>query len=725
MNSVNPIWNVLAHSLGRLPFANTASRRILSAGGSVFVFHRVLPRIEECYEPEMVTSTEAFADFLDWLSENYRVVSLDLLVSQRAKKIDRKKPVCAITFDDGWHDTFIHAFPLLKTNGFTATIFLPVRFIGTNRRFWEERLSFVANKIRPPEFRRTLIEEAAHHFPWFPPAHDWFSRDGQLKRFLMTRPSEEAEEFVCYLTEIAKLEVVSCDRAFMSWDEVREMQEMGMSFGSHTLNHALLTNTAPAKSIQEIRESRQELEERLGEKVGAFSYPGGATSAWTKEAMPKAGYECAVTTRPGLIHSTVDRWLIPRLTVSDPILRKGVTRFAPNKARFWFAKNVIQSTFADRLSRSSTKSSERIKIAFIIDQITVWEAGTERQLHAIIQALDKNYFDPELWFIFSTGCIPEDTLPCPARWICPDQTPIRSLPRRVLRLRRLLREIRPQIVQTFFLEGIFAGILAARLAGIQNIVGSARNAGHWRKRRHRLAFRVIARLAHRWQCNSRALWEFTRKTEGVSPECIDILPNTIDLSRFAPVGPDERLMAQRSLGLNCKGPIVVCVANLTTVKDHATLLAAVKLLQPEIPGLQILLVGDGPLRRDLELQRDKLSLTKSVHFVGRQADVRPCLAAADFGVLTSRSEGSSNAVLEYMAMGLPSVVSDLPSNRELVKGLFFAPGDAADLARNLIMLGQNAELCTELRAEYVGTASQFSREKFILRVHTYYSRLMT
>ena len=201
MISVNPTWNVLRHSLGRLPFLNTVSRRILSAGGSVFVFHHVLPRIEECYEPEMITSTEAFADFLDWLSENYRVVSLDLLVSQRTKTIDRKKPVCAITFDDGWRDTFIHAFPLLKATGFTATIFLPVRFIGTNRRFWEERLSFVSNKIRPLELRRTLIEESARLFPWFPPAYDWFSSDGQLKRFLMTRPSEEAEEFVQLLAE--------------------------------------------------------------------------------------------------------------------------------------------------------------------------------------------------------------------------------------------------------------------------------------------------------------------------------------------------------------------------------------------------------------------------------------------------------------------------------------------------------------------------------------------
>jgi glycosyltransferase involved in cell wall biosynthesis len=724
MISVNPTWNVLRHSLGRLPFLNTVSRRILSAGGSVFVFHHVLPRIEECYEPEMITSTEAFADFLDWLSENYRVVSLDLLVSQRTKTIDRKKPVCAITFDDGWRDTFIHAFPLLKATGFTATIFLPVRFIGTNRRFWEERLSLVSNKIRRLELRRALIEESARLFPWFPPAYDWFSSEGQLKRFLMTRPSEEAEEFVQLLAETARLDVPSSDRAFMNWDEVREMQGMGISFGSHTLNHTLSPNAEAPKSIHEVRQSREELKERLGIEIKAFSYPDGATSHLTKDVVRRAGYEYAVTTRPGLIYGTVDQWLIPRLTVNDPILGEGATCFVPNKARFWFAKSVLQTKFASCLARSSTKSSERKKIVFLIDQISGWEGGTERQLHAIIRALDRNSFDPELWMLFDTGRVPENTMPCPARWICPDATSS-SLTGRIFRLWRLMREVQPQIVQTFFIEGIFAGILAARLARIQMIVGSARNAGHWKRRRHKAAFQAVAGLAHRWQCNSRAVWEYARKTEGVSPECIDILPNAIDLSHFTPATLDERLRARRRLGLDCEGPMFVCVANLTTVKDHATLLAASKLLQSELPRAQFLLVGEGPLRRDLELQRDKLGLRESVHFAGRQADVRPCLAAADFCILTSRSEGSSNSVLEYMAMGLPSVVSDIPPNRELVKGLFFAPGDAIDLSRKLMMLWQDGKLCDDLRSEYARTVSQYSQDRFILRVQNYYNRLVT
>src|SRR6202789_1545796 len=105
MNRVNPVRSVLARSLLRVPFMDAMARRIVRSGASVFMLHRVLPEGDECYEPEMVTAKEAFADFLDWLNENYRVVPLDVLVTLRGKPRDRKRAICAIIFDGGWGDT--------------------------------------------------------------------------------------------------------------------------------------------------------------------------------------------------------------------------------------------------------------------------------------------------------------------------------------------------------------------------------------------------------------------------------------------------------------------------------------------------------------------------------------------------------------------------------------------------------------------------------------------
>jgi L-malate glycosyltransferase len=190
-----------------------------------------------------------------------------------------------------------------------------------------------------------------------------------------------------------------------------------------------------------------------------------------------------------------------------------------------------------------------------------------------------------------------------------------------------------------------------------------------------------------------------------------------------PATPEERRKVRRELGLHENAPICVSVANLYKVKGLETLIQSVTHLRVEFPSLQFLVVGDGQQREELQNLATQLAVSENVKFVGRQADVRPFLAAADFGVLTSHSEGSSNSVLEYMAMGLPSVVSDIDANREVVDGLFFAPGNAKDLAGKLKLLLQDASLCSQLRSQYKQTIGQFSVERFALRAESFYSKL--
>jgi glycosyltransferase involved in cell wall biosynthesis/peptidoglycan/xylan/chitin deacetylase (PgdA/CDA1 family) len=707
--------------LPRLPLVNVFARRILRGGASIFMFHRVLPRANECFEPELVTSTEAFADTLDWLSENFLVLPLDTLARKRNGRRPEKKPFCAITFDDGWLDNFLYAFPLLQARGLPATVFLPMTFIGTNRRFWQEWVWLCTQRLRRVKDGQASIETVARHFPWFPISPDTLTPDRNLNRFLMTRPSQEAEEFAQLLSEVAGLSEAFSDRAFLNWDEVLKMRDSGIRFGSHTLNHVLLTQMEPSRALVEVQNSRRELQERLSSEVLGFSYPWGAASSQTREAVRQAGYSYAVTTNPGgLVNDTDDLWLLPRIAVSDSTVKSG-TRFNSDRFFFYCAKSVLSAKTQRRISRDLVQQTGPIKITFVIDQISEWEGGTERQLRTLIQVLDRHYFDPELCFIFRVVGVPDETLPCQARWICPDPDRIPSFFQRVFRLARVLRETRPHVIQTFFIEGIFAGIVAGRLAGVPKIVGSKRNASYWKK--HHLAFHTVARLAHLWQCNSRAMWEHVRHVESVAPNHIELLPNAVDLAHFTPATDSERFTIRRDMGLSDNGPIFVSVANLIALKDIRTLLDAAKHIRPHLPKAQILVVGDGPLRKELEQHSKTLGLDPMIRFVGQQSAVRPYLAAADFGVLTSKSEGSSNSVLEYMAMGLPSAISNIAPNRELVSGLLFAPGDAIDLAKKLILISQDTTLRNRLRSEYLSTASQYSLEKFALRAQSYYSRL--
>ena len=290
------------------------------------------------------------------------------------------------------------------------------------------------------------------------------------------------------------------------------------------------------------------------------------------------------------------------------------------------------------------------------------------------------------------------------------------------RLTQLFRQHRPHIVQTFFRDGTYYGTVAAWIARVPVIVISRRNAGHWKTALDRLALKVVNRLADVWQCNSRTALE-SLTAEGVPAGRIDILPNALDLERFSVPAPEERLGARQALALSPTAPVFVSVATLFPVKDPQTLIEAAALVRPALSDALFLLVGEGPLRSVLSKRIEELGLAGTVRLVGAQADVRPFLAAADIGLLTSRSEGSSNSLLEYMAMGLPSVVSDLPANRELVEGEFFQAGNAHDFAEKILGLWRNPDMRARMQAEYRSRAMEYGLDAFARRAQSYYLKL--
>jgi L-malate glycosyltransferase len=726
MTSFKQFQDRLAGLLGDSSPGKFAAQWLCGPGSTIFSLHRVLPRGAQCFDAEMNTSEDAFSDFLDWLVENYQVVPLDELAKRKDEaQANGKRPYCAITFDDGWHDNFAYAFPQLKRRGLSATIFLPTRFIGTNRRFWQERLWLCLQELKTKDARREVIERVARRLPWFPPEEGDRASYRFLRKWLLTRPSLEAEEFADRVADYAGLTSALSERAFVNWDEVKEMQASGVQFGSHTLNHTLLPNASPAQAEKEVQESLDELRGRIGNDVPGFAYPWGSWGISVLDRVRHCGYDFAVTTKPGLVGKDSDPFLLPRFPISDSVLDGGAGNFSGGKARLSFAKTMLGAAGKKPALKNGVQAGRRIKILFMIDLITEWEGGTERQLQILIPTLDPKFFEPKLIFLFEAPELDAKTLPCPLRVVFPRSEKLPSFPGRIRKLVQVLKEERPDIVQGFFVEGLIGAILAGRIAKVPQTIGSVRNAGHWRNAGHRLMMKAITPLAHRWQTNSRALWEFQTQTEGVRAAKVEILPNGTNLSRFVPATPEERTETRRALGWNAQGPICISVANLSKVKDLATLVNAAKLLHGRLPSIQFILVGEGPEREGLQDLAARLGLSDVVKLVGRQSDVRRFLAAADFGVLTSQSEGSSNSVLEYMAMGLPSVVSDIPANRELTGEVLFTPGDANDFAEKIYRLWQDQPMRARLSKEYQETAAEFGLEKLALRVQSYYSRVVS
>ncbi|MGH9518934.1 MAG: glycosyltransferase [Terriglobales bacterium] len=256
-------------------------------------------------------------------------------------------------------------------------------------------------------------------------------------------------------------------------------------------------------------------------------------------------------------------------------------------------------------------------------------------------------------------------------------------------MQRLLRLRQPALVFAMFPTSLFLGVPAAWIARVPAILCSRRNSGYWRRWFHFPALRVINRMATGWQVNGPAIAEVLAASEGVDKTRVDLLTNWLDLERFRPADAVRRAEARRQLGLSADGFVVLSSANYNAVKDLATLVAAAALVVRERPDAQFLLAGQGPERASLEREIERLGVLEHVRLLGTQHDLEPYLAAADMGVLTSRSEGCSNAVLEYMASGLPTVLSDIPANRALSASGLFRVGDAEALAAELLRLARD------------------------------------
>lgn len=135
--------------------------------------------------------------------------------------------------------------------------------------------------------------------------------------------------------------------------------------------------------------------------------------------------------------------------------------------------------------------------------------------------------------------------------------------------------------------------------------------------------------------------------------------------------------------------VILAVGRLADQKRHATLLEAFAAVADRIPEWRVVIVGDGPLRRDLEAQIDRLDLTERVTLTGQVDDPRPYYASAGLFVLPSAYEGTSNALLEAASAGLPCIVSAEAAPPETTDHLIKVPSDSPHALAMRIL-----EVCT-------------------------------
>lgn len=295
----------LLHSTGAL----AAHRRLRSnAETCVIGLHRILrePELAQAAsQPAIVMREETFDRLLAFLKARFDVLTLDAFLAGDGAGRGRR-PRCLITFDDGWHDTYSTAWPLLRRHGLPAAVFLATGYLGTDQTFWVERLLHQWQD----EARRSALR--AHFWREIPTAVAGNNAEPIIEA-LKQMAAERRERILGPVLDGSG--AGPADR-MMTWDEARAMAGDGISFGAHTVTHPLLTFEQDETVERELADSRRAIEERLGRPARAFAYPNGDWDDRVRSFVLR-NFEYAFTTASGWHRRGQDRFTAPRILLHE------------------------------------------------------------------------------------------------------------------------------------------------------------------------------------------------------------------------------------------------------------------------------------------------------------------------------------------------------------------------------------------------------------------------
>jgi glycosyltransferase involved in cell wall biosynthesis len=348
--------------------------------------------------------------------------------------------------------------------------------------------------------------------------------------------------------------------------------------------------------------------------------------------------------------------------------------------------------------------------------------GAERQVVEFTNNADPRELDLQLCSL-STDVPLAAQLRDPAR--------LHILPKRgkydlgvVLRLARLLREQRIDVVHGYLFDAEIAAALAGRLAGIKAIVGSERSSMYSLSRVQRLAYRLARGCFDRIIANSSAGAQFNRRELGHALEKYRIVRNGVDVQRFRPM---DRSAVRTTLGIGIQEKVVGMFATFKWQKNHALLLRAAQLALPQCPELRLLFVGDtlagnwdgsSDYAHSVQMLADELGLRAMCTFLGNRTDLPELYSACDVTVLPSLLEGTPNAVLESMACGCPVIATDVGDNAIVAPhrrvGIIVPLGDPPALAAAMLEVLKDPVW----RAQLACSARQWAESEFSLNALT-------
>lgn len=277
-------------------------------------------------------------------------------------------------------------------------------------------------------------------------------------------------------------------------------------------------------------------------------------------------------------------------------------------------------------------------------------------------------------------------------------------------LRKLIREEHVDIVQTYFETSNLWGGIIAKLSGAL-LLSSRRDMGILRKPKHELAYGLVNRISDRVLAVSEEVKRFCIDTERIAPEKVAVVYNGVDLPHISQEKDGKKKNSFADAEWAGASHIVTCVGNIRRVKGIDVLVRTAARVCKELPNAVFLIAGtfyeEGEYAQEIRAMIQSMGLEKNVKLLGFIADPVPLLKMSNAFCLLSHSEGFSNALLEAMACGVPSVVTRVGGNPEAIRdgenGFLVPVADEATATERLLFLLRNPQ-----RAAQIGQAGQLT-----------------
>ncbi len=371
-------------------------------------------------------------------------------------------------------------------------------------------------------------------------------------------------------------------------------------------------------------------------------------------------------------------------------------------------------TTTPRADLSGLSGLSGLPISLFLMVNTFETGGSERQFTVLAQNLTPPQFQTHLGCVSRRGPLAHNFQDVPQFPLGGSLFGWQSLRTRL----NLTRHLRHHLVQVAHAFDFYANLIlipAAKLARVPVVLGSHRQLGDLMTPAQFRAQAAVFRWCDAVVCNSQAAAGRLIAT-GLKPDRIAVIGNALPAAVFTatPAALPKRPGVVRA-GM---------VARMNhRYKNHSGFLRIAAQIHRHMPDAEFLLVGDGPLREELEREASSLGLGAAAIFLGDRQDMPAVLASIDVAVLTSDSESLSNVILEAMAAGLPVVAYNVGGNSELLspqRGALIPAGNETSFADAV----QKLLADPALRQQLGGNALQFAQENFSLdRVRQRYVEL--